>query len=340
MSATHESSWMHRVWRDWRPEITRGAFLFVIVASVGIFFLRQVRAFEPLSLLREHGADFAALADGERNWVDAYSWSGVVGEGGPVWIRNLNGAIIVEHAIGDSVVVTAQKSWRHGDPESVQIVNVPSDGSVTVCALWNAATSECGPGGVYRMKGGKGGHGDVAVRFIVRLPDGVRLDASTVNGSVTAGGTSGQLTLETVNGSVTVDGAAGGVSAHTVNGSVTATVRDLTDASELDLKTVNGSIRASVPAEINAQLEASTVNGKVHTDLPIQMVGRINPRSIRATLGSGGLPLRLKTVNGSVTIVPVGATAPAVVEMREMREVREVRVVPPAPPEAPVAERP
>jgi len=324
VSASHESSWMHRVWRDWRPEILRGAFLFAVVASVGVFFLRQVRAFEPLALLRDHGVDFANVADADRNWVDAYSWSGVVSAGGPVWIRNLNGAIMVERADGDSVRVTAQKSWRHGDPESVAIVAVPSDGAVTICALWNAATSECGAGGVYRMKGGKGGHGDVAVRFIVRLPDGVGLDASTVNGSVTASGTEGRLALETVNGSVTVDDVRGGVTARTVNGSVTAAVLDLVGASGLDLKTVNGSIRAGVPAEINAQLEASTVNGKVTTDLPIQIVGRINPRSIRATLGSGGMLLRLKTVNGSVTLVPVGAMAPKVVEVAPVP-------VPPAP---------
>ena len=317
MSASHELSWVHRVWRDWRPEILRGAFLFAVVASVGVFALRQVRAFEPLALLRDHGVDFTNVGDADRNWVDAFSWSGVVSTGGPVWIRNLNGAIVVERAEGDSVVVTAQKSWMHGDPEAVQIVAVPSDGAVTICALWNAATSECGAGGVYRMKGGKGGHGDVAVRFFVRLPEGVRLDASTVNGSVTASGTEGTLTLETVNGSVSVEEVSGSVTASTVNGSVNAAVLDLTGASELDLKTVNGSIRASLPPEINAQLEASTVNGKVQSELPLQIVGRINPRSIRATLGSGGMPLRLKTVNGSVTIVPVGALAPKIAEVGE-----------------------
>ena len=322
MSASHEPSWMHRVWRDWRPEILRGAFLFAIVASVGVFFLRQVRAFEPLALLRDHGVDLGNLGDADRNWVDAYTWSGVVSGDGPVWIRNLNGTIMVERAEGDSVVVTAQKSWRHGDPESVQIVAMPADGAVTICALWNAATAECGAGGVYRMKGGKGGHGDVAVRFFVRLPAGVRLDASTVNGSITAAGTEGTLALETVNGSVTVDEVIGSVTASTVNGGITAAVLDLAGASELDLSTVNGSIEASVPAEINAQLEASTVNGKVQSELPLQIVGRINPRSIRATLGSGGMPLRLKTVNGSVTIVPVGALEP---------KIAEVGGVPPAP---------
>jgi hypothetical protein len=311
MTAAHESSWMRRVWRDWRPEVLRGAFLFLVVAAVGIFFLRQVRAFEPLSLLRDHGIDVSAAGDADRNWVNAFRWSDVLAADGPVWIRNLNGAITVERAAGDSVIVIAQKSWKHGDPESVHIVTVPSDGSVTVCALWTATTAECGPGGAYHMKGGKGSHGDVAVRFIVQIPEGVRLDASTINGSVSATGTTAPLTLETVNGGVAVTEARGAVTAHTVNGSITATVLSLPAASGLDLKTVNGSIEASVPAGIDALLEASTVNGKVHTEIPIQVIGPVSPRSLRATLGAGGAALRLKTVNGSVTLVPAGAAPKA-----------------------------
>ena len=310
MTAPHATFWVHRVWRDWRREIMRGAFLFLVVASVGVFFLRQVKAFEPLSLLRDHGFDPDAVADSDRNWVDAFTWSGVVASGGPVWVRNLNGAIVVEPADGDSVVITAQKSWSHGDPESVRVVTVPSDGGVTVCALWSAVTSECGAGGVYHMKGGKGHHGDVAVRFFVRVPRGVRLDASTVNGGLTASGTTAPLVLETVNGGVAVLDASGAVSAATVNGSITATVLSLTNVEELDLRTVNGSIQASVPASINALLEASTVNGKVNTDLPIQLIGRVNPRHLRATIGTGGAPLRLKTVNGSVTLTPGGVPEP------------------------------
>jgi hypothetical protein len=303
MSASHESSWARRVWRDWRPEILRGAVLFVIVASVGVFFLRQVRAFEPLTLLRERGADFAGAGDGDRQWVDAFSWTGTVTGDNPVWIRNLNGAIVIERADAESVVVTAQKSWRHGDPESVRIVAVPSDGAVTICALWSGG--ECGPAGDYRMKGVKGhGHGDVAVRFVVRLPEGVGLDASTVNGSVSASGTEGALDLTTVNGSVAVESVAGGLKANTVNGSITADLADLTDARELDLQTVNGSITASVPPDIDAHVEASTVNGKVVTDLPVRVVGRVNPRKLQGTLGAGGLPMHFTTVNGSVTLLP------------------------------------
>lgn len=307
----HASSWVHRIWRDWRPEILRGAFLFVAVAAVGMFIIGQVRAFEPLSLIREGALD-VNFSDHNREWVDAFTWTGHV-QGQPVWIRNMNGAITVERASGDSVVVTGQKSWRRSDPESVEIVAVPSDGSVTICALWRVGSVRCGPGGFYEMKGQKG-RNDVAVRFVVRLPEGVALDASTVNGAVHASDVTGALVIETVNGSVQVSDAGGPVAATTVNGSITTALAAAGEAHEVELKTVNGSITVRVPADINAQLEASTVNGKVHSELPLQVMGRINPRRLEATIGRGGTPLRLKTVNGSVTLgtlEPAEPVAPA-----------------------------
>jgi len=349
MTGAHESSWMHRVWRDWRREIVRGAALFAVVVAGGLFVIGQVRAFEPLSLLRDGGMhmDFGG-SQGDRTWTDAFRWAGVVDRGSAVWIRNLNGAITVEHGAGDSVVVLAQKSARHGDPGAVEVVATPAGGSVTICALWpSSGSATCGPAGEYRMSGTKKA-GDVAVRFFVTLPDGVKLDASTVNGGVVASGVAAPLAFETVNGSINVDEVTGTVTATTVNGSITAALASGTPIAALDLKTVNGSIRALVPEGINAELEASTVNGRVRTDLPLQIVGRINPRMVRGTIGSGGTPLHFKAVNGSVTLGTVGASdepgmegvAAAVAEARaavaEARAaVATAPVVPPVPPEPP-----
>lgn len=325
MTGSHEGTWMHRVWRGWRREIIRGALLFAVVAGVGLFIIAQVRAFEPLALLRDGGLS-AVLADHDRKWVDAYRWAGQLERGQQVWVRNLSGAIVIERADGDSVIVTAEKSWRHGDPESVEIMAVPSDGSVTFCALWAARVAECGPRGTYEVKGGKGS--DVAVRFVVRLPEGIAADASTVNGKLTAENVRSSLTLGTVNGSVDVTGATGDVTAETVNGSIVVVAGQR--VAPLDLQTVNGSIRVYVPTDIGAELEASTVNGRVTSDLPLQIVGRVNPRKLSATIGGGGTPLRFKTVNGSVTLATLeSAPKPTVAE------------APPVPgvPEAPRAPR-
>jgi len=345
MVATHESSWVHRIWRDWRREIVRGAALFAVVAAGGLFVLGQVRAFEPLSLLRDGGFNVDFGSHGDRSWSDAFRWAGVVNRGSTVWIRNLNGGITVERAGGDSVVVVAQKSGRHTDPDAVEILAVPDGGSVTICALWpSSGSSACGPQGEYRLSGTKKS-GDVAVRFMVSLPDGVALDASTVNGQVAAAGVAAPLAFKTVNGSVVVEDVTGAVKATTVNGSITAALAGAATVEGLELETVNGSIRALVPTGINAELEASTVNGRVHTDLPIQMVGRINPRAVRGTIGSGGKVLHLKAVNGSVTLATLegnvaevqaaveAAKAAAAAARVRAAEARAVGAAPP--PEAP-----
>lgn len=350
MSASHESSWLHRVWRDWRREIVRGGMLFALVVAGGLFVIGQVRAFEPVSLLRHGGVNVDFGSHGERTWSDAFRWAGVVNRGSTVWVRNLNGAITVERTGSDSVVVVAQRSSQHADPNTVEIVAVPDGGSVTICAMWpSSGGSACGPEGEYRLSGTKK-TGDVAVRFMVSLPDGVTLDASTVNGQVAASGVVAPLALKTVNGSVVVDDVSGAVHATTVNGSITAALAAAAAVQGLELQTVNGSIRAVVPPGVNADVEASTVNGRVHTDLPIRVLGRINPRTVRGTIGSGGTKLHFRAVNGSVTLgssldaaieakvaearALAGAAAVAAAEAR-VRAAESAAVEAPRPPDAP-----
>ena len=63
-------------------------------------------------------------------------------------------------------------------------------GDVLVCALWNDR-STCDEDGYHSHNDGWRGdndHNDVQVEFVVRLPAGVKIDASTVNGGVTVDG--------------------------------------------------------------------------------------------------------------------------------------------------------
>src|SRR5262249_31719734 len=45
-----------------------------------------------------------------------------------------------------------------------------------------------------------------------------------------------------------------------------------------------------------------TVNGRVETDFPVKIIGKISPRHLHGTVGSGGPALKLVTVNGSITL--------------------------------------
>jgi hypothetical protein len=65
---------------------------------------------------------------------------------------------------------------------------------------------------------------------------------------------------------------------------------------------VNGSVTAEFTGDLNADLELSTVNGRYTTDYPVTVSGRLDPRNLRAKVGSGGPRIRMTTVNGSVEL--------------------------------------
>jgi hypothetical protein len=293
---------LREFWFGWRREIIRGGVIFAAVVVVGLAVTRML-GWIPLGIAQGFDLnhwDFDGTGGTKgRDWQEAYRWAGPITASHWVWIRNTNGPVVVEPSESDSLVVEADKSARHSNPDDVEIRVVEHDGTVTFCAVWQAAVMECGPEGAYRMKDQK--KGDVAVRFRVLLPKGVKLDASTVNGPVDVEGAAGALTLATVNGRIHAT-AHGPIHATTVNGSIHATMASLAGDDPVELKTVNGSITAELPALLNAELDASTVSGRVSTELPIQLVGRVGPRNVKARIGTGGRRIVLGTVNGSIEI--------------------------------------
>ena len=240
---------------------------------------------------------------------------------------------------GDVLEVSAEKSWRHSEPGAVQLVPVTSDRGVTICAVWEARESNCGAAGEYHQS-----HmhkNDVAVRFTVHLPRGVKVDVSTMNGEVVIDGAAAPVVANTLNGKILVHTSVGPVQASTVNGSIEASMDALTGG-DMELGTVNGTVTAVLPSSLNAVVDASTVNGRVETEFALQVLGKISPRHVRGTIGSGGMTLKLNTVNGSVLIRrPEAGDADHVrIETRRTRHETRVRVTPapdvaPAPPAAP-----
>jgi hypothetical protein len=252
-------------------------------------------------------ASARAYAQTSRSGDTPFTWSGAVQAGRWVYVRNLNGPVRVEEGTGSKVEVRAEKRWRRGNPDDVKITvrQVGSaGGDVLVCALWNDR-STCDEDGYHSHSDGWWGNNndrnDVQVEFVVRLPAGVKIDASTVNGGVEIEGATSNVVAHTVNGSIDARSTGGAVTAHTTNGDVMVTSAKL-DGDRTEFSTVNGTITVTLPAAVNADVEMRTVNGHLSSDFPLTVEGTFSPRRLHATLGKGGATLRLTTVNGSIRL--------------------------------------
>jgi Putative adhesin len=235
-----------------------------------------------------------------------FHWSGAVGSGHWVRVRNLSGSVHVEAATGGDVVVDTHKRWRHGDPADVRITVERiggTDGDVLICALWGNESS-CDEDGYHSHSHHHhwDDDDDVSVEFTVKLPKGVNIATSTVNGGVSVDGATGKVEASAVNGNVEAATLGGPVEAHTVNGDVEVHMKSTSDASHLEYSTVNGSVTVYMPTDLNADIEMTTVNGSFHSDYPLALTGRIDPRHLHAQIGNGGPRVRCSTVNGSIDL--------------------------------------
>jgi hypothetical protein len=222
-----------------------------------------------------------------------FHWNRVLHAGETIEIKGINGSVTAERAAGHQVEVVALKIGKRNDPREVRIETVEHAKGVTLCAVYpgaNRSANSCESSNM-RIRS------DVQVRFSVRLPRGVRLVASTVNGSVKATELESDLVARTVNGSITLS-TSGRAEATTVNGSIKAEIgsTDLTD--NLEFSTVNGSIAVFVPDGFNADVGASTVGGRLSSDFPLS----IERKRMHGMLGSGGHDLKLTTVNGTIQL--------------------------------------
>lgn len=248
-----------------------------------------------------------------------FRWSGQIQRGKAVEIKGVNGSVRAEFSSGNQVEVTAVKTARRSDVNSVSVQVVQEDGNVTVCAVYptpdrrrdprNSSRSErdyqpnaCRPGSAGHMNVDDN---DVRVDFTVKVPVGVRFFGKTVNGNIDATALRADAAVETVNGTITLETTGTG-SAVTVNGSIDASMGASTWTEPLEFRTVNGSITLRLPKDVNANVHAGMMSGGFESDFPLMVksFGGRN-RHVDGTIGKGGRDLDLHTVNGRIRLQSV-----------------------------------
>jgi hypothetical protein len=243
------------------------------------------------------GAANAAAAQA----TEEFRWQGRVDQGRALEVFGVNGDLRAELSGSGQVEVLAVKRGRRQDPRSVRIEVVEHGAGVTICAVYptpeGRPPNECVPGG------GKSNvnDNDVQVDFTVRVPAGVELIGSTVNGSIEAEAMQSVVRLTTVNGSVSFSTSEYG-EGRSVNGSVTGRLGRADWPDELEFTTVNGAITLTFPVDLSAEIQADTLNGTVETDFPIEVTGSVSRRRVRGRIGGGGREMRLSSVNGTIRL--------------------------------------
>ena len=247
------------------------------------------------------GAVAAPPAQTAGNATPDLEWSWKLAPGKTVEIRGVNGEIEAVASTDGRVHVTAVKSATRSDPASVKIEVVEHERGVTVCAIYpnpGGPPNECTPGPKFSSHTKDN---DVNVRFRVLVPAGLRLDAQTVNGDVSATGLRGPANLETVNGAVRLETTEHG-SANTVNGSIDAKLGSTDGADALEFTSVNGQITVTLPPDANADVHASVMNGGIDSDFPITIHRRHGSNRASGAIGSGGPRLEMSTLNGRLRL--------------------------------------
>lgn len=228
-----------------------------------------------------------------------FHWKGRVAPEKTVTIKALNGSIEVTGTDGDEVEVTATKSGPHAGQMQIQVI--PSGDGILVCETYRyegdySDTCDQGASGSHVHAHGQAPHVD----YEVRIPHNLRLNASSVNGGVSAEHLGRQAEVSSVNGAVSVS-TTSWAKASSVNGSVDCSFGKA-DWDHLKLSSVNGSIHVTLPPDANTDVRFRSVNGDFNSDFPVTVQGRMGRHSLEGRIGSGGRDLELSTVNGSVEL--------------------------------------
>jgi DUF4097 and DUF4098 domain-containing protein YvlB len=141
-----------------------------------------------------------------------------------------------------------------------------------------------------------------SVSYEIHVPRKMSLDLRATNGGISIENVDGRLEFETTNGGITLVGVAGNVRGETSNGGVDVRLTgDRWSGEGLDVRSTNGGVDVTIPANYSARLETGTTNGGMDIGFPITVQGRLN-RHLTTQLGDGGALVRVTTTNGGVTL--------------------------------------
>lgn len=224
----------------------------------------------------------SALAEFDQSFYKTYPLSA----DGTFTLTNVNGSVRIEGWDREEVHLHAIKI-THGSPSDLYRVKIdvrPTANSLEVATVYP-----------------EGQGVEVTVNYRIRVPYRATLrHVTTVNGEVVVRALDSSGELRTINGGIQLVESAGRFDLRSTNGSVHVELSDLREGGGLNVETVNGAVYVALPVGSNADLDVSSMNGEFRSELPVVAPAS---RDFQGRLGSGGSPVRIRTVNGGIQLV-------------------------------------
>ncbi|MEN3326920.1 MAG: hypothetical protein V7638_1727 [Acidobacteriota bacterium] len=131
---------------------------------------------------------------------------------------------------------------------------------------------------------------------------GGKLQVSSVSGSVEVRNVGADARVNSVSGNVDLGHVNGSLDVSSVSGGVNATLLSLSPQG-IRINSVSGSIEIGFKSEVNADFSAEHVSGQVYLNVPnVIRESEEKSSNVRARIGSGGTPITITSVSGSIRL--------------------------------------
>jgi hypothetical protein len=205
---------------------------------------------------------------------------------GRIALENLNGDVRI--TTWDRPEVRVEAFTRGQRPDGARILVDSTESALSIRTRYDAdAAAE-----------------PAAVEYRLTVPRTATLeDIRLVNGALSIVGLAGDVKATAINGSIDAQDLEGQADLSTINGKLDAAFFRICDARSISLRSVNGPITLSLPADAKASVDAHNKSGGIRSAYgrPQRVVGA-GGHALRTNIKGGGARIKVNNVNGGISI--------------------------------------
>jgi len=144
----------------------------------------------------------------------------------------------------------------------------------------------------------------VEVHYEIRLPRRVRqIEIKSADSEVKLAKLTGEINVSVQGSSIEMEDVSGPLHTKIVKGDTQTTLSNA-PTGPLEFSSVSGDIELRLDGDVNADITAETIDGEIDADddLKLKVEKRPMGQAVTGRIGTGGVSIRIKTINGDIKI--------------------------------------